>query len=147
MSCFKDPEIKVKVFKEKGYNTQMEDKNYTNQELARDYFSVVAQYAWDLEPCHRQKKVIVGSNVDLSSFYQEHGSLNELRVKGIGTKTKEILELLLEKGVEEARRLFREERIDKMQSNQWSGRSRKVSKAVDDVPPSWDGAVRRYEGD
>ena len=147
MSCLEDSEIKGKVFKEKIYNTKMEDKNYTNQELARDYFSVVAQYAWDIDRYREQRRLISESGIDLISFYQEHGGFKELKVKGIGPKTKLILELLLEKGVEEARRLFREERIDKIQSNQWSGRSRKVSKAVDDVPPSWDGAVRRYEGD
>ena len=123
----------------------MEDKNYTNQELARDYFSVVAQYAWDIDRYREQRRLISESGIDLIFFYQEHGGFKELKIKGIGPKTKLILESILENGVEEARRLLRERRIETMQANQWSGRSRRISSAGDVTSTSWDHVVREYE--
>ncbi|HLC64673.1 MAG TPA: hypothetical protein VJI46_00955 [Candidatus Nanoarchaeia archaeon] len=99
----------------------MEENAYTNKELAQDYFSVVAQYSQDLWTYGFQKRKIAGLDIDLPAFYREHGSLDELKVKGIGKKTKGILELILEKGVEEAKKLVQEEKIDELRSSQFLG--------------------------
>ena len=125
----------------------MEHKSYTNVELARDYFSVVAPYSGDLMTYNFQKRKITELGIDLPTFYLEHGrSLNELQVGGIGKKTKGILELILDRGVEEARRLVSKGKIDEMRRSLWSGIPSKVPRRVDDTSPSWDDAVKRYEG-
>lgn len=124
----------------------MEDKLYTNNELSQDYFSVVVQYSGDWTTYNTQKKIIAEVDINLHTFYLEHErSLNKLQVKGIGEKTKGILELILNEGIEEARRLIREKRIDGMRQYGFRGIPSKVPRIEDDTPPSWDDAVKRYE--
>ena len=116
----------------------MTDKPYTNRELARDYLSLLVM-RYDLQKSQLMARKIVELNVDLPSFYQEHGrSFDELRVKGIGNKTKKTLALILEKGVEEVRRMAIEET---------SQRSMPGSHPIEDTYPGWEDAVRRLEGD
>ncbi len=126
----------------------MEDKAYTNRELSQDYFSVVAQYTGDITTYEFLRRKIAELGIDLPTFYREHGkSLDELDVKGIGKKTKGILELILDKGKEEARRLVEEEKIDEMRKSAFRGIPSRAPRRGDDTPPSWDNIVKRYEGD
>ncbi len=125
----------------------MEDKAYTNRELAQDYFSVVAKYSGDLTTYNFQRRKIAELSIDLPTFYREHvESLDELDVKGIGKKTKGILELILDKGVEEAKRIVQEGKIDEMRKSAFRGIPSRAPGRGDDTSPSWDDAVKRYEG-
>ena len=122
----------------------MEEKTYTNKELAQDYFNVVAQDVGDLRAYNLQRRRIAELNIDLTSFYLEHRSFAELKVNGIGHKTKKILELILEMGTEKARRFIQEENINKTRESRFIATSRKFPT---DAPPSWDNTVKRYEED
>ncbi len=122
----------------------MEDRVDTNRELAQDYFSVATQYSEDWITYNLQKRRITKLQIDLPSFYREHGSFEGLNISGIGKKTKGILELILEKGVEEARRIVVERKIESLEMEKWPGRS-KAPRTGDDVPPSWDDSVGIYE--
>ena len=122
----------------------MEEKAYTNRELAEDYFIVVRHKITDsgISDTYRSlKKIIAESSIDLPTFYREHGDLKELMASGIGKKTKKILELILENGTEEARRLLQEEPVHKI----WQGVPRKIKGQKDDYGPSWEDAIRRHE--
>lgn len=100
----------------------MENKVYTNKELSQDYFSVVTSYSADLTSYNFQRKKIAGLGIDLPTFYREHGeSLDALDVKGIGERTKGILELILGKGVEEARRIVQDGKINEMRKSAFRG--------------------------
>jgi len=85
---------------------------YTNKELAEDYHKVVSQRGGGFKYCSDIKKKISNSGVDIPSFYSEHKTLDVLKTKGIGVKTKKILELILENGLKRARDLFYEEMIN-----------------------------------
>ena len=81
------------------------NKSYSNKELAHDYYLVARQNSKSWDTYRNQRQIIERSPIDIYSFFQENGSLSNLDVSGIGPKTKGILELILEKGFEEARRV------------------------------------------
>lgn len=125
----------------------MEDKPSTNQELADMYFRVMNQYSGDIYGNYgRVKRRIEEAPVDVVAFYHAHGSLASLDASSkLGEKVRGVLERILEQGFAEVDRLTREKRFEQIRGQQWptvSPRGRGVS---DDVPPSWDDAVRRYE--
>jgi len=90
----------------------MEAEKYTNKNLATDYFTVVAQQCGDVLGYVNMQRMIAALPTDLPSFYRDNGSFSKLAVKGIGVKTKGILELILEYGVEEAKTLAENNKID-----------------------------------
>jgi len=119
-------------------------KAYTNATLAQDYYSAAIQIAGDLEAYKTQRDRIRKSEIDLSAFYQENGSFEGLHVKGIGPKTTEVLELILQKGADRAKKIISENRRAEMRDRPW-----KISHDLDgreETLPSWDDAVKRYEG-
>lgn len=123
---------------------------YTNRELAQDYYKVVAHSPYkDVQNMYRtMMERISGLDVDLVEFFHQQRSFDDLNVGGIGKKTKKVLELILEHGVEEARRVVgeeREERSKELVRQQWSRIPSRAPKQGDDTPPSWDNAVRQYE--
>ncbi|MBU3906828.1 MAG: hypothetical protein KKA64_01115, partial [Nanoarchaeota archaeon] len=91
----------------------MENKKYNNQKLAQDYFIITN---WPYKDCSNYRLIrnkISGLDIDIASFYQEHGSLEELNVVGIGKKTKRVLELILGKGKEKAEEIIKQDREKK----------------------------------
>lgn len=125
----------------------MDKHKYTNRDLAQDYYKAVIQYSADPESYDIRRRKIAKWTVDLPAFYRKHGSLDTLQVKGIGRETKRVLELILQKGAEEAIRVVREEKIDKMRRKQFTWIPSKAPRRGEDYPPSWEDAVKRYEGD
>ncbi|MBS3102443.1 hypothetical protein J4458_03275 [Candidatus Woesearchaeota archaeon] len=81
----------------KGTNMEM-----TNQALADTYFGVESLYAKSTDTYRVIKRRIAESPVDIANFFAEHGSLAGLNTSGIGSKTKEALELILREGPEAA---------------------------------------------
>lgn len=123
------------------------DKKYTNQKLAKDYFEVQTPFS---SPTARDtystiKKRIASSNVDIAKYYEEHRSLRDLDVDGIGDKTKPILERLLSIGKKETiKELDLDRRIDELTTT--GSKAGRRSKGIGDPSPSFENAVRIYEG-
>ncbi len=121
------------------------EKVYNNKELAQDYFSVSTQYAGKQGRINstKIKGIITELNTNIATFYQEYGNLTELKVEGIGIKTKRTLELILEKGVEEARKLIKKEKEEQMSEGFWDGIPSKIEPDTDER----DYLTRCREGD
>jgi hypothetical protein len=83
---------------------------YGNEKLAEDYFRVIMPFSDSLETYATIRNTILGSDVDIVSFYSSHGSLKELDIAGIGDNTKIILELILKKGFKKAEEIIREKK-------------------------------------
>ncbi len=87
-------------------------EKYTNQDLARDYFDVATvkntyRDAVYLRRCIWVKSFIEGSSSDMVDYYRKHGSFEDFgESKLIGKQTKEILALILERGVEAAKQVM-----------------------------------------
>ena len=60
------------------------EEHHTNRELARDYFSVVAQYCNKkrIDGFLKQKRLIENFEVDLLLYYKTHGNLRGLQIPG-----------------------------------------------------------------
>ena len=80
-----------------------------NRVLADRYFAAASQYAGSWDTYLKLKEIIVGAEVDITAFYDEHGSLISLKVRCICPKTKSILETILKEG-EEARGIVAREK-------------------------------------
>ncbi len=80
---------------------------YTNQQLADAYFKTVMQYSTSRDGggLLNQKRFIAKASTEIAEFYKKHGNLAGLKAQGIGQRTKAVLELILEKGAEEAYRI------------------------------------------
>ncbi|MEK6875123.1 MAG: hypothetical protein AABX30_00380 [Nanoarchaeota archaeon] len=76
-------------------------KEYTNEKLANEYLQVRLIGASFIRDFKNIARRIKNTEESISDFYEKHRSLKELRIIGIGEKTKQILELILEKGIEE----------------------------------------------
>ena len=87
----------------------MEDKKYTNADLGRDYVTVMSRKDGGKTGYNATRKRISRSGIDLPKVYREEGNLEA--VEGIGKGIKSILELILEKGVEEAGKIFEGGRV------------------------------------
>ncbi len=122
-------------------------KEYTNRELARDYFRVAAQHVEDIRAYRFQQRRIAELDIDLPTYYGEHGTFDDLKVKGIGKKTKRILALILDKGVEEARKIVENEKIESMRREQFAGIPNKIPNDDSEKVDYWDNIVRAYERD
>lgn len=80
----------------------MENKKYTNEDLARDYLKVVNQLR-NIPYDNYIAKKISELNINLLNFYNENEkSLNRLENEGIPNLSIGILELILEKGIKDA---------------------------------------------
>ncbi len=113
--------------------------SYTNQQLAHDYLIIMSQYSGML-PYLGVKRAIEKCEVDIPSFYQQHGSLADITISGVGPGSMRRLELILEKGFEEAKRIIEEEKIFGMQKH---SQDRAWPKVVSGIVTK--GAKRRAE--
>ena len=88
----------------------MEDSNYTNIDLGRDYLLVVSRRNGINRAYSHIRKKISEADIDIPGFYRWQRSLKDLKFKGVGEGTRTILELILEKGVNELNIIFEEEK-------------------------------------
>ena len=90
--------------------------NYTNEDLAREYFSIATQVvdnSGGISRCRKVSERIKDCSYELRGHLSRQGDLQSL--KEFGSETKHILELILTEG-EKARDIFYEEEIRKGQS-------------------------------
>jgi hypothetical protein len=89
-------------------------KNYlpSNKKLAEVYFEIAAQRSRDHWYYHYQKKRIREAEIKLSSCYYKNKSFDG--IKTLGVRTRKILELILEDGVEKAKEIVGRERTRSM---------------------------------
>jgi hypothetical protein len=98
----------------------MVSPDYTNQDLARDFYrygAVYAEGASDLIALGSVKKLIEGAKVNIPGLYAQDGNLKVLQIRGIGPVRKRDLELILANGIDEALRLARERRDKVLQAS------------------------------
>jgi len=122
------------------------DKNYSNEELGRCYFVVTSIYAGSaisLLGLKNVRRVISEAEINLADFYREHGSLADLECKGIGSRIKAILELILERGVDAAKKEFAEKKVRPLHTPSL-GKSKRKS-TTDEASPSWDDVIRSLD--
>ncbi len=82
-------------------------KDYSNRELAQYYYSLLCMTttATRLTQFQRNRETITNFENQISKYFEEYGNLKDLRIKGIGDKSKSLLELILDRGYEEALRI------------------------------------------
>ncbi|GEM_PF-5466301 len=117
----------------------------TNDELAADWYRLANSVNTNIANKHLRGK-IASSDVDIPGYYRQHGNLDELRVKGIGVGMKYQMQLLFEKGLDEARQELSEQTNEQMkESVKWKEGRRKAGRRGD-IDPSCEGSYKRYEG-
>ena len=89
-------------------------EEYTNRELARDYFYVDSYQCSDIMGKLEMKRNLETFETDISKFYKENHALPK---KDFRPCVRRILELILEHGAEEALETIKRERIKKMEMN------------------------------
>ena len=122
----------------------MTKDTYTNENLAKDYFRVVAKYSEGFISFSQQRNAITNCPIDISSYYRSNGNLEELKIYGIGKKAKSILKLILNYGVDLAIKLL-EEREKNASENMWKRVSGWRPDIDYDSDPLWDDIVKAYE--
>jgi len=90
-------------------------REYDNKSLAKYYFEITSQGARDIWAYQKISELIAGlEEINLAEFYRKHENFDGLQVRGIGPKTKRILELLLTQGLESTSEIIRKERESKL---------------------------------
>ena len=84
----------------------MIDENISNQDLSEYYIRVVRKHAFNMDTYNKIKRKISRSRVDFASHYRNNGNLNNLGIRGVGVKTRKVLEMILELGVDEAKKNY-----------------------------------------
>lgn len=132
---------------------------YTNKSLAEDYFKVATEGAFNCQIYRCIKKRISDFNVNISHFFNEHGNLNNLSIKGVGLRSKFVLESILTHGVESTKKTIRSER-EKIRSKEEDylpfgqghiyrkdGKIPNLSVNLNDENPSFERAIKKYDDD
>jgi len=104
----------------------MDGNNLTNQELANNYFRVMTQYSADLHTYKIIKRKIENAEFSIVDSYKKNGNLEDLKISGIGSKTKETLESILTIGFQQTRKLKEKEKIENIERDLFSGIESKV---------------------
>ncbi len=119
-----------------------------NEQLARDYFRCVSQCAASLDTYLSIRMRIMESLFDFRAHYEQHGSLRDCKIPGVGLKTIEILERLLSEGVTRVAATTAKEREESIRPMS-GGASRDNILADQDASSSGalDNAIRAIEGD
>jgi len=90
-----------------------------NKELAEYYLRAMTPYSayqYVILNYKRISRTIAQAEVNISSFHSQNNGLKDLKVPGLGQKTLRSLELILERGVDEAIRITVERRSSEMAS-------------------------------
>ncbi len=88
----------------------MPNQQFTNEELARHFLQVMSAYSGSM-PYLRAYRAVNDAPFSFAAYYEEHGSLKDVPLKNVGEKSKNALELILERGIEEAARIIEERKI------------------------------------
>jgi hypothetical protein len=92
----------------------MGDFNYTNSQLAQEYYKIASSTARHMDELINRGKIrdlILNSDVNIADIYSAHGNLEILAIRGVGSTTKKILEWLFELGLKGATEKWIEERL------------------------------------
>ena len=133
----------------------MQEKQYTNEELAKDFFRVATIQVASFDYYLMLKKAIARYKCNIQDLYQKEGNLDKLAIPILKRKTsfsKRILESILEKGVEETEKEITEERTSQARREATSPyhkypsvKIKKTGWPEDDF--AFDIAVKKYEKD
>jgi hypothetical protein len=120
--------------------------NYTNQELAAYHLSIISQFQASATQAQIKRSTrIATSAVNISRRYHEQGSLSDLKI-GLNRETLNILELILKKGFDKAKRIVFDRKYTTMKPEKWPQASRRSFDTGEDNP-SWSVAYARHEGE
>jgi len=108
----------------------LQNKMKNNKSLAKAYYGIVSQRAKSLDKVSIMKKRIVTLEVNLPKYYAMNGSLENSNLKGIGKKTKRILELILNNGAEEAEQITQKTNFKEGKSGSYDFRSDSYTKSI-----------------
>lgn len=136
----------------------MKTHDYSNGQLAKDYFRVSTINVPDVEYQLAAKNWIRNCKENLSKIYQKEGNLDTLKIpnfpKIITLQAKGLLELILKEGIEQTERLMTEKANSKMRISAKISRlsplvnnSIRTKKTSDENNPFFERAVRLYEQD
>jgi hypothetical protein len=123
----------------------MEQRQYTNEELAMHYCDIAS-----LETISRKKLGglfvrIRDCPVKLSEVYARDRNLKSVGSRQISNRMREVLASILEKGYEEAKRVVFEKKYPQMRKKQFNLRGSRLDD-WDDGGNSWDNVVGVREG-
>lgn len=79
---------------------------YSNKELSQHYYRIIGQTKSPDSFYRDQRNRIAEVEFNIHQWYLEKGSLKKMKVPGIGPKTKEVLEFILENGFEQAKEII-----------------------------------------
>ena len=130
------------------------DPEYPNLQLSRDYIRVAAQHVSTdrYQALLRCQRKIREADVDVPAYYREHGNLQDLVINGkpLAELTVRTLEMILEIGVDETEKIVEAARIESMRERDrfalYAKRPSKIGDTYSDDNPSWENAVRTWEG-
>lgn len=134
----------------------MRGKFLFNEKLANDYIRVVIPYSKDFGAYLTIRRRIALAEVDICNFFYHKGSLEKLEIEGIGKNTKQILEMIIEKGVDEVAQLVQKKKKENYQRELekiWKDmpRDNGILDKADDTSMLrqhyWDDIIKILEGD
>lgn len=80
-------------------NKRQDERNISNEELARDLGLVIEYHDhWGEGTKRRAMEGVKKCPYSLEDHYLEHGNFTEVSLPGVGDKTKEMLERIIEEG-------------------------------------------------
>ena len=88
----------------------VEGQSYTNEQLASQYIAIMSQSSGPL-PYMRVRNAISDCEKDITSFFQDCGTLIGFEIQGVSRNTMRVLELILREGVESSREIVYERKI------------------------------------
>jgi len=100
----------------------MKNREYTEQGLSGDYFRVINRRG----PLHRPSqtyvviaRIISENEKEIRNAYDHDKNLNKVSIKDFGPKTKKVLELILDKGVEGALKILSTKKVEKLEDGHY----------------------------
>ncbi len=117
-----------------------------NRQLGNDYVSVANQLSGSPMSLRTIGNRIGLSDINIPEYFRENGSLDGLKIPGIGKKTIDVLYLILTEGHDKAKETYLTKREEELKEEVGWHHRRDRPGRKGDISGSWDDAVRRYEG-
>ena len=97
-------------------------RDMTNKELANAYFDAVAPYSndWEYRRYSKQRDAIINSEINISDFYNEHKSIEDLFIPEMNQNTKQKLHSILRFGPEKIKKKMESTKVNKLQRSKGS---------------------------
>lgn len=137
----------------------MKGKFLSNKKLANDYIRVVIPFdRKDFGPYPTIRRRIALAEVDICNFFSQNGSLEKLEIELVGKNTKQILEMIIEKGVDEAAQIVQGKKRENYQrelEKMWKDMSEYIGFCEEDEDDDtrmsrqhyWDDIIKKLEED